>query len=255
MLPIRSGTRSNRPIRVSAEQSAAALGRRRAVSHLAQVLRTFHYQRGDFSGDLTAWQAALTAAADLPDPLSTVRAHRGVGFACAGLGRHEEALGHLHRALALAEDGNDLTQQALTHHEPATSRESGGDNRQAPAHARRALDLYRALGLPGREAVALNSVGWYAAGVGEYDTARDHCEAALILHRRHHDRDGTSARRSERELTPFALGRAQVGSPASHRCWAGSICAHTCCDTPTSPPWRTTARSCRPAQRPGRTRR
>ncbi|XVS67616.1 ATP-binding protein [Actinosynnema sp. CA-299493] len=172
---------------LAAQQSAAALGRHRAVSHLAQVLRTFHYQRGDFSSDLTAWRAALTAAADLPDPVSTVRAHRGVGFACAGLGRHEEALGHLHRALALAEEDNDLAQQALTHHELATSWELGGDNRMALAHARRALGLYRAADLPGREAVALNSVGWYAAGVGEYDTARDHCQAALILHRRHHD--------------------------------------------------------------------
>ena len=172
---------------LAAQQSAATLGRHRAVSHMAQVLGTFHYQRGDFSGDLTAWQAALTAAADLPDPVSTVRAHRGVGFACAGLGRHEEALGHLHRAVALAEDDNDLTQQALTHHELATSWELGGDNRQALAHARRALDLYRAVDLPEREADALNSVGWYAAGLGEYDTAHDHCQAALILHRRHHD--------------------------------------------------------------------
>jgi tetratricopeptide (TPR) repeat protein len=33
----------------------------------------------------------------------------------------------------------------------------------------------------------LNTVGWYSARLGDYDTARVHCEAALALHRQHHD--------------------------------------------------------------------
>lgn len=36
-------------------------------------------------------------------------------------------------------------------------------------------------------------VGWCAAHVGDYDTARDHCEAALELHREHHDLHGEAA--------------------------------------------------------------
>ncbi|WP_246018915.1 tetratricopeptide repeat protein [Saccharothrix australiensis] len=41
-----------------------------------------------------------------------------------------------------------------------------------------------------REAVALNGVGWYAARVGEYDVAREHCQAALALFRRYPDLEG-----------------------------------------------------------------
>ena len=31
------------------------------------------------------------------------------------------------------------------------------------------------------EAYALNAVGWYSAHLGDYDTARTHCEAALAM--------------------------------------------------------------------------
>jgi tetratricopeptide (TPR) repeat protein len=33
-------------------------------------------------------------------------------------------------------------------------------------------------------------VGWYAARLGAFDTARDHCRAALTLHRHHHNPHG-----------------------------------------------------------------
>jgi tetratricopeptide (TPR) repeat protein len=33
-------------------------------------------------------------------------------------------------------------------------------------------------------------VGWHAAQLGDYDTARAHCQAALTLHRQHHNVDG-----------------------------------------------------------------
>jgi tetratricopeptide (TPR) repeat protein len=36
-------------------------------------------------------------------------------------------------------------------------------------------------------------VGWCAALLGDYDTARDHCEAALDLYRRHDDISGEAA--------------------------------------------------------------
>jgi tetratricopeptide (TPR) repeat protein len=44
-----------------------------------------------------------------------------------------------------------------------------------------------------READALNAVGWHTARLGDYDTARDHCQAALALHRRHHNTEGEAA--------------------------------------------------------------
>lgn len=43
------------------------------------------------------------------------------------------------------------------------------------------------------EAHALNSVGWSTARLGDYDTARAHCQAALGLNRRNHDVDAEAA--------------------------------------------------------------
>jgi tetratricopeptide (TPR) repeat protein len=40
---------------------------------------------------------------------------------------------------------------------------------------------------------ALNTVGWYTARIGDYDTAREHCQAALTLRRRHHDPSGEAS--------------------------------------------------------------
>ena len=58
------------------------------------------------------------------------------------------------------------------------------DYRQVLEHATLALELRRALGQPVREAQALNHMGWALAHLGEFDTARTHCEAALALMRR-----------------------------------------------------------------------
>ncbi|MEU4445421.1 tetratricopeptide repeat protein [Actinosynnema sp. NPDC050801] len=67
------------------------------------------------------------------------------------------------------------------------------DDRQALEHAYCSLRLYRTLDQPAWVARALNGVGWFAARVGEYDTARGHCLAALTLHRHHHDTVGEAA--------------------------------------------------------------
>ncbi|WP_433274522.1 tetratricopeptide repeat protein [Actinosynnema sp. CS-041913] len=63
------------------------------------------------------------------------------------------------------------------------------DDEQALTHAQHALDLYRTFGQPAWEARALNQVGYYSARLGDYGTARDHCQAALALYRQH-DRQG-----------------------------------------------------------------
>ncbi|GAB2957238.1 tetratricopeptide repeat protein [Saccharothrix stipae] len=77
-----------------------------------------------------------------------------------------------------------------TYRQLAAAWERREDDRRALNHARHALDLYRSLDEPVREADALNQVGWYAARLGEFHTARTHCHAALALHRHHHDPEG-----------------------------------------------------------------
>jgi tetratricopeptide (TPR) repeat protein len=88
---------------------------------------------------------------------------------------------HLHEALAVT----DLTDQAHTHHEIAWAWEKQGNDQQALFHATCALDLYRVLGNAEWESQGLNQVGWYAARLGDYETARTHCQAALTLNKHH----------------------------------------------------------------------
>ncbi|HWO65469.1 MAG TPA: tetratricopeptide repeat protein, partial [Umezawaea sp.] len=113
--------------------------------------------------------------------------------ACSRLGLHEEAIEHLGKALDLAVHDRDRTELAHTSRALAYAWELRGDDRRAMDHARSALDLYRGLGQPVREAIALNQVGWYAARLNDFDTARDHCQAALTLHRTHHNPEGEAA--------------------------------------------------------------
>ncbi|WP_407690763.1 ATP-binding protein [Saccharothrix syringae] len=176
---------THHPHLLAAQHTAAAHHRHQAVWQLAWSLSTFHQWRGHRHDVLVVWQAAADAADHLPDPATRPHAHRLLGLAHAELGRHDQALDHLHRALALAEHHHDPGQQAPTHHALAWAWELHGDDRRALGYSRRALDLYRALDQPVWEANALNTVAWLAAHVGEFDTARDHCQDALALHRHH----------------------------------------------------------------------
>ncbi|CCH34243.1 BTAD domain-containing putative transcriptional regulator [Actinosynnema sp. NPDC047251] len=178
------------PHLLAAQQTAAAHHRHDTVWHIAQTLSALHMRRGHVHDDLAVWQAALDAAAHLADPAKQIRAHRRTGVALTRLGRPEEAVDHLHRALALAGRHHDTDQQAGGHLALAGVWDRLGDARQALEHAGRGLDLFRALDEPVQVANALNSVGWYAARLGDHDTARDHCQAALALHRRHQDHLG-----------------------------------------------------------------
>jgi tetratricopeptide (TPR) repeat protein len=175
---------------LAAQLTATAFAWYSTVWHLAWDLDTFHYRRGHRHDRLTVLQAAADAAAHLSAPITHIHAQRSLGYANAELGRHDDAIDHLHQALTLAEHHHDRDQQARTHYVLARAWELRGDDRQALHHARRTLDLHRGLGQSVWEAAGLNAVGWYAARLRDYDSARAHCQAALTLHRHHHNPDG-----------------------------------------------------------------
>jgi tetratricopeptide (TPR) repeat protein len=181
------------PALMAAQHTAASHDRHSAVWQLAWAMDTVHRRQGHHHARLTVWQAALDAAVHLPDPTFRIAGHRILGYAHAALGRHEEGVGHLHQALALAEDHHDTDQQVHTHEALAGAWELRGDDRQALTHATRARDLLHAVDQPVWEADALGDMGWYAARLGEYDTARAHCQAALALHRDHDNPAGQAA--------------------------------------------------------------
>jgi DNA-binding SARP family transcriptional activator/tetratricopeptide (TPR) repeat protein len=178
---------------LATQQAAVARGWHQAVWHLTWTLDSFHTRRGHRHDQLAAWQVGLSAAEHLVDPISQARAHRSLGHALAQLGRHGEALEHLHRALSLADYTYDLAAQAHTHYSLARAWCQRGDDRQALEHARQGLHLYRVLDAPVWEAETLNLVGLCAARLGDFDQARDSCEAALRLNRSYDNRDGEAA--------------------------------------------------------------
>ncbi|MEU3526754.1 BTAD domain-containing putative transcriptional regulator [Streptomyces sp. NPDC038707] len=180
---------THHPHLLAAQQAAAGHHRHQAVWHLAWTLTAFHRRRGHRHAELAVWRAAVAAAAHLP-AAARILAHRRLGSAHAVLGQHEQAMRHLHRALALAEDHHDATQQAHNHHALARAWERRGDSRRSLEHSRHARDLFQDLGQTVWEAVTLNAAGWFAALLGDYDTAREHCGQALALHDRHHDPNG-----------------------------------------------------------------
>ena len=175
------------PNLLAAQQAAVTRAWHPLVWQLASSMTTTQVRRGHRHDNVTVWRAGLDASAHLPDPSTRMLALRRLGMALADLGRHDEGIAHLHQALALAEEHQDLDQQANTHRMLARSWEHHQDHRQALEHATRAFHLSSGLGQPAWEARALNQMGWHLAQLGEFDTARVHCEAALAIQRRHRD--------------------------------------------------------------------
>ncbi|GIH20041.1 AfsR/SARP family transcriptional regulator [Rugosimonospora africana] len=175
---------------VAVQDAAATSGWDRAVWQLAWTLNTFHQRQGLVDDDLRAWRAGAAATDRIGDPTAQTRAYRLLGHACARIGRHQESIQHLRRALTLAEEAGDIISQAHAHSALAGNCGLSGDFPRALRHAQRGLDLHEFLDDPVWKADALNTVGWYEAQLGQYEQAHDHCVRALELCRRHADHDG-----------------------------------------------------------------
>lgn len=172
---------------LAAQRTAVTQALHRTAWQLARTLNDFHYRRGHRHDQLTVWRIAVDSAGRLSDPSAHILAHRLLGRAHVMLGHHQEAVEALNQALTMSEKEGDPVLQAHAHYTLASI---WPDDRRALEHARRALDLYRGLDLPIREGNALNAVGWFAARLGDHDTAREHCQAALTLYQHHKDVNG-----------------------------------------------------------------
>ncbi len=166
---------------LAAQHDAGARGQHQAVWLLAWTLNTFQGRRADHHSELVAWQAAVASAAHLPDPANRIRAYRQLGRAYRLVNRKDEAIRHLHQALALAERHDDATIRANIHQSLGLVWNDLGDVPQALDHARQALDLFRASDQPTWQAQGHTLVGWCLALLGDHHPARAHCQAALEL--------------------------------------------------------------------------
>ncbi|MFI9380744.1 ATP-binding protein [Kutzneria sp. NPDC052558] len=166
---------------LAAQDLAIVRGWRDAIWQLAWNVAVFHFRRGFRREDLTMWEAAERAAADIADPGTRVRILRRLGVAYAAVGRHTEALDVSRQGLALAEGRNVFAEQGFVHYQLSWVWAEHGDDRMALDHIKQALDVFVALGLRVWMAAAHAHVGECLARLGEYETARYHCQEALRL--------------------------------------------------------------------------
>ncbi|XVV00178.1 tetratricopeptide repeat protein [Actinosynnema sp. CA-248983] len=167
---------------LTAQNAAALRGAHRDVWRLAWVLHTFHWQNGHNRLRVSVWTAALAAAEHLDDAAGRVLAHRLLGAALSRLGRSDEGIAHLERALTLATRHDDRHSVAHVHRALARAWGQRSAHGIAFGHASHALELYRELGLRAHEADALDLLCWIEAGSGHHDVAEAHGSAALALY-------------------------------------------------------------------------
>jgi tetratricopeptide (TPR) repeat protein len=195
---------------LGAQHTAAELGWHQAVWQLAWTLVNLQARQGHVDHQLAMWRVALTAADQVSDPAIRILIHRNFGRANADVRRHDEAIEHLHEALALAERHDDVLEQAYVHANLAWAWEKRGEFRKALTHGTRGLHFSRAVGDQVREANALHVMGWCAAQLHEFEQAREHSEAALAIHRRHHHRHGEA-------VALATLGYVELSTGHHHR--------------------------------------
>lgn len=190
---------------LAVQQAAAEAGKHAVVWQLAWALLTFQTRRGHHREQAAVWRTALDASWQLPDPATRTVAHRRLGAACVELERHDEAVEHLHLAMELAQRHGNIGDEAHTHYQLAWAWGRRGADRLALDHAVRAVRLCRRADLPVWEADALNAAGWHATRLGHHDAARCYCDAALSLHRKHHNAQGqANALRNLGEISRLA---------------------------------------------------
>ncbi|GAA2079419.1 hypothetical protein GCM10009801_36950 [Streptomyces albiaxialis] len=149
------------------------------VWQLAWTLTTVQLREGHLHDNLSAWRAGAPASEHL-DPAIRTRSYRHLGRACADVGLHDEGLGHLQTALAVAVQHHDLLGQAHARRALAEVSEAQGNDGEALRHSKEAWRLFQELDTDvGGTNKALNDIGWYTARLGKYDEARGICVEAL----------------------------------------------------------------------------
>jgi DNA-binding SARP family transcriptional activator/tetratricopeptide (TPR) repeat protein len=191
----------------------AAAGWPLSAWRLAWATSTLHQRRGHPQDLYRTWRAALEALKDIDAISLRVTALREMGEACARMDRFPEAFDHLHEAARLADSQDERATVLRT---LARTYSRSGDDRAAFERASRSLAIYRRLGRLDLVPSAANAVGWYAARIGEHDTAASHLRLALATAREQGDQlveshtlhsQGYLAQRMDRHHEAIALLR------------------------------------------------
>jgi len=192
---------------LTAVARAAATGWHRYTVQLAWAVMTFLDRRGYWHALELTQRLALEAAERLGDVAASAQAHRSLARAYGRLGRYDEALSQLRKALAISTGLADHTTEARIQLNLAWVLELKGEYTTALEHAERALELNAAAGHQASHANALNTVGWLCVRLGEDKRAVDFCEEALRLFDEIGDRYGQGATWDSLGFALHRLGR------------------------------------------------
>ncbi|CAL9530071.1 Regulatory protein AfsR [Actinosynnema sp. ALI-1.44] len=192
---------------LAVQRLAARRGWHKAVWQLAWTLDDYHFRQGLLADEYAVWEAGAAAAEALSDHDVRTRAHRLLGYAANDLGRIDEALDHMRRALALSEQAGDLLAQAHTHYALSRSLCDSGDPAAALNHSERSLVLYRRLEDEVGVADALNAAGWHATHLGHADRAEAMLTEALDLYTAQDNTAGVANTQDSLGLLAHQTGR------------------------------------------------
>jgi DNA-binding SARP family transcriptional activator/tetratricopeptide (TPR) repeat protein len=125
---------------------------------------------------------ALAAAQRAGHQEAEAYALRGLGGACARLGRYDDARVHLQRCLDQCTELKNIDGQARAHLSLACLLHYMDDSEQAVSHAHRACELF---GLRGQQraglAASLHTAGWLEARLGHAEQGLAYCQQGLAL--------------------------------------------------------------------------
>ncbi|MET1073952.1 MAG: BTAD domain-containing putative transcriptional regulator [Umezawaea sp.] len=181
--------------------------------HLAWTLHPFLFRRGHHRWHADSWRRGLEAAERLGNRRVLAMGHQLHGYACSAVGRLDESLEHLERALELAGERRFEGHVRLC---LAGTRSLRGEKVLAAAHAVEAVEIFREVGDRVWEALALNAAGWASAELGDHARAAEYCTAGLVLAREDGNRYGEAAALDSLGLLAQASG-AEADAIGHHR--------------------------------------
>ncbi|MGH3157960.1 MAG: tetratricopeptide repeat protein, partial [Streptosporangiaceae bacterium] len=180
-------------VMLAAVAMAASSGHDAHAWRLAWTLSDFLDWRGHWHDWMSAQEIALGSCRRLGDVVGQAHAHRSIARAFNQLGRYEETLSHLGKALDLYGQAGDALGQARCHIDMAAVLERLASYEAAIDHSEQALRRFRAIGHPAGEANALNAVGWCHGLAGHHALALDYCRQAVDLQRQIGDKHAEAA--------------------------------------------------------------
>lgn len=181
---------TERAVLLASIQLAATDGHDTHAWQLPWALQEFLERQGHSHDWATTQHTALTAATRSADLEGQAHAHLSLSRVSPWLGRHEEAVTHVRRALELFTELGDQIGQADTHTILGSVLEQRGHLEEALPHAQQALTLSCDAGYLLGQAKALNNIGWYHALLGEPERALIPCQRSLDLRYELGDRRG-----------------------------------------------------------------